>query len=70
MKKTITEIKIEVKKITSLNKGNWKEEGKNRSRQRLSLRPATLLKKRLWHRCFHVNSAKFLRPPLLQNTSG
>ena len=34
------------------------------------LRPATLLKKRLWHKCFPVNSAKFLRAPLLQNTSG
>ena len=27
------------------------------------LRPATLLKKRLWHRCFSVNFAKFLRIP-------
>ena len=27
------------------------------------LRPATLLKKRLWHRCFLVNIAKFLRAP-------
>ena len=27
------------------------------------LRPATLLKKRLWHRCFPVNSVKFLRTP-------
>ena len=25
------------------------------------LRPATLLKKRLWHRCFPVNFTKFLR---------
>ena len=25
------------------------------------LRPVTLLKKSLWHRCFHVNFAKFLR---------
>ena len=33
-------------------------------------RPATLLKKRLWHRCFPVNFAKFLRIPFLQNTSG
>ena len=33
------------------------------------LRPATLLKKRLWHRCFPVNFAKFLRTPFLQNTS-
>ena len=34
------------------------------------LRPATLLKKRLWHRCFPVNFAKFLRTPFSQNTSG
>ena len=34
------------------------------------LRPATLLKKKLWHRCFPVNFAKFLRTPFLQNTSG
>ena len=35
-----------------------------------SLRPVTLLKKRLWHRCFPVNFAKFLRIVFLQNTSG
>ena len=34
------------------------------------LRPATLLKKRLWHRCFTKNFAKFLRTPFLRNTSG
>ena len=34
------------------------------------LRPATLFKKRLWHRCFLVNVVKFLRTPFLQNTSG
>ena len=27
-------------------------------------------KKRLWHRCFPVNFAKFLRTTILQNTSG
>ena len=32
------------------------------------LRSATLLEKRLWHRCFPVNFAKFLRTPFLQNT--
>ena len=32
------------------------------------LRPATLLKKRLWHRCFSVKFVKFLRTPFLQNT--
>ena len=34
------------------------------------LRPAMLLKKRLWLRCFPVNFAKFLRTPYLQNISG
>ena len=34
------------------------------------LRLATFLKKRLWHRCFPVIFAKFLRTPFLQNTSG
>ena len=33
------------------------------------LRPATLLKKGPWHRCFLVNFAKFLRTPFSQNTS-
>ena len=33
-------------------------------------RPASFLKKRPWHECFPVNFAKFLRTPLLQNTSG
>ena len=36
----------------------------------LNLRPATSLKKRLWHRCFPVIFVKFLRTPFLQNTSG
>ena len=32
------------------------------------LRPATLLKKKLWHWCFPVNFKKFLRTPFLQRT--
>ena len=36
----------------------------------VGLRPATLLKKGLWHKCFLVNFVKFLRPPFLQNASG
>ena len=36
----------------------------------LNKRPATLLKKSLWHRCFPVNFAKFLRTLFLQKTSG
>ena len=35
------------------------------------LKPATLLKNRLWHKCFPVNFVKVLRTPFfLQNTSG
>ena len=34
------------------------------------LRPATLLKKRLWHRYFPVKFVKFLRASFLQNVSG
>ena len=33
------------------------------------LRPATLFKKRLWHRCFPENFANFSRTPFIQNTS-
>ena len=35
----------------------------------INMRPATLLKKRLWHICFPVNFAKFLRTPFLERTS-
>ena len=34
-------------------------------RSSLGLRPATLLKKKLWHRCFPVNFVKFSRTPFL-----
>ena len=34
------------------------------------LKPGTLLKKGLWHRCFPVNFAIFLRTLFLQTTSG
>ena len=34
------------------------------------LRPAILLKERLWYSCFLVNFAKFLRTPFLHNISG
>ena len=37
---------------------------------RQSLRPATLLKKRVWYSCFPVNFEKFLRTLFSQNTSG
>ena len=32
------------------------------------IRPATLLKKSLWHMCFPVNFAKFLRTPFFNRT--
>ena len=35
----------------------------------IKLRPSTLLKKILWHKCFPVNSETFLRTPFLQNIS-
>ena len=34
------------------------------------LRLVTVLKKRVWHRCFPVNFVKFPRTPSLQNTFG
>ena len=33
-----------------------------------AIRPATLLKRNLWHRCFLVNFAKFLRTPFFYRT--
>ena len=35
-----------------------------------SCRPGTLLKRRLWHKCFQVNFVKFLRTPFSQNIYG
>ena len=35
----------------------------------VGLWPTTLLKKRLWHRCFPVNFSQFLRTPFLRNTA-
>ena len=36
----------------------------------LRLQACNDIKKRLWHRCFPVNFAKFLRTSFSQNTSG
>ena len=36
----------------------------------LQAETCSFLKKILWHRCFPLNFAKFLRTPFLQNTSG
>ena len=40
------------------------------SQENICARVSFLIKKRLWHRCFPTNFAKFLRTPFLQNTSG
>ena len=45
-------------------KNNYFEE-QNQSPRGVLLRPAALLKKRLWYRCFPVNFAKFLKTPFL-----
>ena len=37
---------------------------------RSGLRPATLLKKKLWHRCFPVIFVKFLRTPFYRTPLG
>ena len=36
----------------------------------VGLKPATLLKKKLCHRCFPANSVEFFKIPFLKNTSG
>ena len=51
--------KIRLPTFANLNSGN----------QSHANRPATLLKKRLWHRCFPVNFSNFLRTHFLHNTS-
>ena len=48
----------------------FKKETFLKKEQSLFFKKETFLKKELWHRCFHVNFAKFLRTPFLQNTSG
>ena len=73
-----TEIKLVVKICTYVKKKNYfafiqkvrpevfciKHVRKHfRGSRPVCLRPATLLKMRLWHRCFPVNFVKFLRTP-------
>ena len=54
----------------SVRKGVLRNFSKLTGKHLCLLQPATLLKKRLWHRCFPVNFAKFLGTPFLQNTFG
>ena len=59
--------------ICSVKKGVLKNFAKFTGKQlcqRLFLRPATLLKKSLWHRCLLDSFAKFLVTPFSQNTPG
>ena len=37
---------------------------------KLKTKACNFIKKRIWHRCFLVNFAKFARTPFSQNTSG
>ena len=48
---------------------SWKFQKIHRKTPVPGLRPATLLKKRLWYRCYLVNVVKFLTTPFLQKTS-
>ena len=48
----------------------FKNFAKFTGKQTSGLRAATLLKKRLQHKCFLVNFANFFRIPILQNDSG
>ena len=56
--------------LENLAKFTWKHLASLFFNKVAVLRPSTLFKKRLWHRCFPVNFAKFLRTPFSQNTSG
>ena len=42
-----------------------KPQNKYTCSEAVARRPATLLKKKPWHRCFHVNFTKFLRTHFL-----
>ena len=52
--------------VTHLKKESCRLFAENK--KQLSRGFITLLKKRLWHRCFHENFVKFSRKPFLQNT--
>ena len=55
-------IKKAVAQMSSVKKV-FLEISQNSKETTLQAAPATLLKKRLWHRCFPVNIAKYLRTP-------
>ena len=46
-----------------MKKEVFKNFAKFTGKQLCQILPSTLLKKRLWHKCFPVNFAKFLRTP-------
>ena len=58
--------KCSMKKVFVQNFQNWQENTCAKFtffNKVAGLWPATLLRKRLWHRCFPVNFARFLRTP-------
>ena len=61
LRKTEASTRVFYKKMCSWKFGRFLKDG---------LRPATLFKKRLWHKYFPVSFAKFPRAPSLQNSSG
>ena len=54
-----------VKKVFLKISDNSQENTRARVSFLIKLQASGLLKKRLWHRCFPVNFAKFLRTPFL-----
>ena len=70
-------VKIKIHKNTAIrrqppevfNKKGFLKISQN-SLENACARASFLKKRRLWHKCFPVNFAKFLRIPFLQNTSG
>ena len=62
-------IQKQLQKVFYEKRCSWKSRKIHRKASE-ACRPATLLKKRLWHRCFPVNFAKFWRTLFLHNISG
>ena len=70
-------VKIKIHKNTAIRRqplGVFNKKGflkiSQNSLENACARASFLKKRRLWHKCFPVNFAKFLRIPFLQNTSG
>ena len=55
--------------LKNFAKFTWKDLCQSLFLIKLQASHETLLIRRLWHKCFPVNFAKYLRTPILQNTS-